>query len=441
MSEADKQAAVSGRNGVAITQHQRRGDGSGYRTYEVYQRERVGESTEKIKPAQLNSDAYRTDPYPLLEVLRENYPCYRDWLNNCYWVSQYNDVTSIFADEANFESRSCAWYYGQAGKGRDFSEAVAVQTALTRTFDENVVTLTEQLLTILQQSEHPDLVIDLIGPLAAGLLGQAFAVADADQDQFAEWFWQMKRGAGWDARLQQQGKQAMQALTQYFAQRLLQIDADPDGSVLAVMKTLDAQVNAEDVVATLLEQDHQTLHGGLANMWYLLLAHPDEYAKITDQRLMKVAYLEAMRHSTPVITAERFTRHEVERFGRLLPKGAQVRCSAAGANRDPRIFADPDQFIVDRVDLCQREPRGQYRADGLATGICFALGRPSIHPAVPEDRPRSRYALIRDTAVAASMQIHQALPELRIAQDASPHLSSLTVGEMHTCWRLPVAWR
>ena len=80
---------------------------------------------------------------------------------------------------------------------------------------------------------------------------------------------------------------------------------------------------------------------------------------------MKLAYLETLRHSTPIVFAKRFARHEVERFGRLLPAGALVLCCAGAANRDPEIFADPDQFIVDRKDLCQREPRGHYRADGL----------------------------------------------------------------------------
>ena len=35
-------------------------------------------------------------------------------------------------------------------------------------------------------------------------------------------------------------------------------------------------------------------------------------------------------------------------------------------------------------------------------GIAFGLGPPSRHPAVPEDRPRSLYALTRDAAVTAT---------------------------------------
>ena len=93
-----------------------------------------------------------------------------------------------------------------------------------------------------------------------------------------------------------------------------------------------------------------------------------------------------------------------------------------------------------RKDLCQREPRGQYRADGLPAGLAFGLGKPSKHPAVPEDRPRSIYAITRDTAVTASNAILDLLPNLRLQRDAAPMLGSLRLGDMHTCWGLPVAF-
>ena len=134
------------------------------------------------------------------------------------------------------------------------------------------------------------------------------------------------------------------------------------------------------------------------------------------------------------------SRHEVERFGRLLPEGALLRCSSAAANRDPRVFKDPDTFIADRTDLCQREPRGTYRADGLAGGISFGTGAPSKHPALPEDRPRSAYALTRDLAVMASRILLEELPTIRLADDYLPTRRSLRLGEMLTCWTLPVRW-
>ena len=101
MASVIKDDQVIGKNGVIIKKHPRRSDGSPkYRTYEIYQRERVGESTEKIKPGQLISESYRQDPYPTVAVLREHYPCYRNWLSNSYRMPM-PDSSLLFSGECN----------------------------------------------------------------------------------------------------------------------------------------------------------------------------------------------------------------------------------------------------------------------------------------------------------------------------------------------------
>lgn len=428
---------VIGRNGVVITK--KTTDGAGFRTYEVHQRERVGESTEKIKPQELISDEYREDPYPVLETLRENYPFYRNWNSNNYWVTRYNDVTSIFADEANFESRTNAWCYGLYDLGRDFGDHIDVLRVEERQTDLMAESLANNLAEALSELDHPDLVQDFSGPFAAKLLSTLFGVPEEREEDFTRSYWAMHRGANWSPQLQEEGRRAVQRLIELFEPLIAARRGEPREDIVSAMLEADESVTSSDVVATLLERDFETLHGALANLWYLLMTHPDEFEKAkSDARLMKLAYLETIRHSTPTLSAERFARHEVERFGKLIPQGALLICSAAAANRDPRIFSDPARFIVDRKDICQREPRGQYRADGLASGIAFGLGKPSIHPAVPEDRPRSRYALTRDTVVTASMALVETIPHLSLVEGAEPKLASLTVGEMHTCWSLPV---
>lgn len=443
MASAPKDIPVAGRNGVVIPRHEPgTGSAPAYRSYEVYQRERVGESTEKIKPAQLMADDFRRDPYPLLGILRENYPCYRDWLGNRYWLTRYDDVTSVFVDDANFESRGRLWRYGRLDYGRDLGGELPVLEAVEAHTDRRCEALAEQLAAELAARGGGDLATGFAARLPLALLCEALALPEEEHGAFAARYWRMQRGASWNPRLQRDGRAAMDELEAYFAP-LLEARRGGEGddllSVLCRLEPSSGPVTAADVVTTLLERDHETLHGALANQWFLLLTHPEEFAKArSDRRLMKLAYLETLRHSAPVLSADRFARHEVERFGRLLPEGALVVCSAAAANRDPRQFREPDRFIVDRKDLCQREPRGQYRADGLASGIAFALGKPSIHPAVPEDRPRSAYAIVRDAAVSASWVLAETLPALRLAEGAAPQLTSLSLGEMHTCWQLPV---
>ncbi len=430
-----------GANGVAAAPRQIK-TSTGYRSYEIYQRQRTTQSTEKLKPSDLISPTYREDPYPILAVLRENYPCYRDWLGNAYWVTRYDDVTSVFTDEGNFETRSKLWQIGMEGFGRDLQHSVPVLTAQAGRVDQGAEALAQSLVEDLVVEKAPDLALGFAARFAVELLAHVLDLPKADVSAFAERYWRMQRGISWEPKAQADGIAAMRDLESYIAPLLEARRAAPSDDVISAIATLDAEggpTTAADVVTTVLEGDHETLHGALANMWLLLLSHPDQLARVqAEPRLFKYAYYETLRHSPPVLSAKRFARHEVERFGQLLPEGALVICSAAAANRDPRIFADPDHFRIDRKDVCQREPRGQYRADGLASGIAFGLGPPSKFPALPEDRPRSLYALMRDTAITASRVLLERCPDIRLPDGATPHLQSLRVGDMHTCWHLPV---
>jgi cytochrome P450 len=434
--------AFAGRNGVPL--YRRNGTNSDYRTYEVYQRERVKEATDKIRPIQLISPEFIKDPYPVLEILRENYPFYRDWLGNSFWVTRYDDVTSIFTDESNFETRPKRWFYGLDDLGRDLGQEVPLLTAQANRIDGNVERISREIVESFAANGGTDIAIEFAARLPMELLACVLDLPKDDFPKFVERYWRMQRGANWEQKSRQAGLGAIQELVEYFRPLLAARRARPGDDLISAVAMLDPDggpATAEDLVVTLLEMDHETLHGGLANMWFLLLTHPAEFRKVTDERrMMKFAWLETLRHSTPVTTANRFARHEVERFGRLIPIGALLHCSAAAGNRDPRQYKDPDRFIVGRKDLCQREPRGQYRADGLPAGIAFGLGKPSKHPAVPEDRPRSLYAITRDTATTASNILLDMLPDIRLKPGAAPELRCLRLGEMHTCWSLPVVF-
>ena len=400
---------------------------SGYRSYEVFQRERVGESTQLLTPKELLGDEMLTDPYRLLGILREEYPCYRDWKGNRFWITRYDDVTSVFVDDANYETRPARWFLGRPGLAADRWGDLAVQERFTRGVDRAVGTCVERIVAdIRRAADRHDGVVDLATGVAARLpielWGALLDLGADDLPEFARRWWRLHRGDGWDERARVDALAAYDELVEFFARRDRPLGLD-----------------APELVATLLEADHETLHGGLANLWFLLLTHPEQFDVVRGTpRLVKFAWLEALRHSPPVQSAFRFARHEVERFGRLVPDGALLHLSAAAANRDPRVFDDPDAFVVERADLCQREPRGQYRADGLPSGISFGTGRPSVHPAVPKERPRSSYALTRDTAVTASTKLLDAFPGLAPAGGEEPIMRSLRLGEMFTCWRLPV---
>jgi len=418
-------------------------DEAGYRSYEVYQRERVG-SPPPVKPGQLRTQDYLDDPYTLLASLRNYGPSFRDWQGNAFWITHYNDVTSVLVDSANFATRSKRWFYGLAAFGRDLRNNVPFLTAQAAGIDKHAPVVAREIVEAFASRGTADLATEFAAVFPLQLLGRTWSIPDADLPVFAERYLRMQRGFRWNTANQEAGKQAMLQLVSYFTPLLAARRADPQDDVLSTLATLDIDgpaIDAHDVVATLLEGDHETLHGALANMWFLLLTHPEQLDMVNNtRRLVKYAYLETLRHSTPVLSGERFAKREVERFGLLIPEGALVICSAAGANRDETVFADADQFIVGRKDLVQREPRGQYRADGLPAGITPALGTPSKFPALPVGRPRSLYAITRDVATIASHALLDATSSLKLAPDAQPVLKSRGYGELHTCWHLPVTF-
>lgn len=436
-----------GLNGVAITRHRTRS--KAYRTYEVHQRRRVGESTAKLRPNAFVSPGFLKDPYPIFTTLREHYPCYRDWVGNSYWITRYDDVTSVFVDDANFESRPKRWFYGLDHLGRDLGEELHVLQQHERIMDTHAGTIATELVAQFAGRGRANLALEFAARLPLELLVRLWGIPEADRETFLERHWRMQSGTYDTAATELAGKQAFLELVDYFEDLLALRRSEPADDLVSVIGGLelsDGPATGADLAATLFEADHETLHGALANLWCLLFTHPDQFDRVRNNRqpearTMKLAYLEALRHSTPVLTARRFARHEVERFGLLIPEGAMVVCAAAAANRDGRVFHDPDEFIVGRSDLTQREPRGMYRADGLPSGITFALGAPSKLPAVPEDRPRSRYAITRDAAVAASNTLLDGLDDLRLEPGATPSLQSLNIGAMHACWRLPVNFR
>jgi cytochrome P450 len=432
-----------GRNGVPIAPRAVT-KGAGYRSYEIHQRMRVQQSTEKLNPLRLVSPEFARNPYPTFEILRENYPCYRDWIGNSYWISRYDDVTSVFADDANFETRSKLWFYGEDAFGRDLRGELPVLVSQATLMERHAVPVANALIDGFAADGRADLAIAFAARYPLELLARVLDLPAQDFDLFAQRYWTMQRGWDWDPEAERDGRQAMRELADYIRPLLEARRRDPGEDMISAIAGLalpGGPATAEDVVTTLLEDDHETLHGGLANLWFLLMTRPDQFERVVgERRLVRFAWLETLRHSAPVLTARRFARHEVERFGFLLPEGALVVCAAGAANHDPRIFAEPDRFIVERKDLCPREPRGQYRADGLPAGIAFGLGKPSRFPAVPEDRPRSLYALTRDTAVAASNVLLDRLTHLRLSPGAAPTLRSLRLGDTHTCWSLPVAF-
>ncbi|XVQ08188.1 cytochrome P450 family protein [Spirillospora sp. CA-255316] len=115
----------------------------------------------------------------------------------------------------------------------------------------------------------------------------------------------------------------------------------------------------------------QTPANLVANAVAVLLSHPGQLAAVrADPALMPRAVEEIMRWGGPaLLSIPRFTREDVEIGGTRIPAGEPVTVSIAAANRDPRVFEDPDRFDVTRAPA-----QGGAGHLGFSHGPHFCLG-------------------------------------------------------------------
>jgi cytochrome P450 len=137
----------------------------------------------------------------------------------------------------------------------------------------------------------------------------------------------------------------------------------------------DDRLSHEEIVATallLLFAGHETTTQLIANGLYWLLRRPDELAAFRtnadDARYVENAVEEMLRFDGPSLSMVRVAAQDFEWHGQRIGRGERVFLFMSAANRDPRVFADPD-----RLDL-RRANAGEQLTFGY--GIHFCTGAP-----------------------------------------------------------------
>ena len=88
-----------------------------------------------------------------------------------------------------------------------------------------------------------------------------------------------------------------------------------------------------------------TTYRGLGSMFYAVLRHPEVWQAVkADPALIPAVVQEALRWEGPTALLPRFAPKDVSFAGCEIPAGSEVIFGITSANRDARVFADPDRF-------------------------------------------------------------------------------------------------
>lgn len=197
-----------------------------------------------------------------------------------------------------------------------------------------------------------DFLGDFAFPMSIQVICELLGVPAADRDRFRHWSAVITGGAlsGDDYPA------AAGELVAYIQNLAEQKRADPADDLLSELVAVrdggDRLSSAEltSMVILLLVAGHETAVNLMASGLYLLITHPDQWAKLrADRKLVPTAVEEFLRYEAPLRTAmPRYASEDVEIGGVTIPAGAVVMVGLQAGNRDERRFG-PDTLDVTRA--------------------------------------------------------------------------------------------
>jgi cytochrome P450 len=127
-----------------------------------------------------------------------------------------------------------------------------------------------------------------------------------------------------------------------------------EGIITDLLAAADAneRITEDDivrVVAALVATGMGTPGNGAARALMALLKHPDQLELLRHNRaLLPNAIEELLRYDSGLVAMARYVLEDFELRGQTLKKGQLVILSLTGANRDPRVFPDPERIDFER---------------------------------------------------------------------------------------------
>jgi cytochrome P450 len=315
----------------------------------------------------------RDNPYPLLNRAREENPVQLNALGD-YLLFRHADVVRLLKD-TKVGVRTLA------GKlpGVDETDAprhfmlqqdppnhTRLRRLVSRGFSPpamerlrpHVQTLVHSLLDAVQGAGTFDIIGDLARPLPSTVICQMLGVPLSDRDLFTDWTSQVTHLLAPRVLGDAQRTRSFAAATQlvgYFnaliVSRKKQLSDDLLSTLIRAEEAGDRLSPEELVVQAigLLVAGFETTIGLIGNGVRALLMHPEELAKLRAQpALIALAVEECLRFDGPIGGTLRVVHQDVEFQGIKIACDTPVFASLSAAHRDPRVFRDPDRFLIER---------------------------------------------------------------------------------------------
>jgi cytochrome P450 len=249
-----------------------------------------------------------------------------------------------------------------------------------------------------------DLIDALAFPLPITVICHLLGVPAADRAQFRAWGHDV--AATLDpqtaAAAKAETRAAELALTGYLQDLVRERRANPDDSILSALIAAGDEgdrLTSGEVVSTallLLIAGFETTVNLIGNGTVALLGDPGNWDRLRrDPSLVPAAVEEMLRYDSPVQLTSRIATEDIEAGGTLIAAGRPVVVAIGGANRDPAVFEQPDEFRIDRPDP------GRHLSFSLGMHHCLGAALARLEGRIAIEELTQRYPALELAAPPA----------------------------------------
>lgn len=334
------------------------------------------------------------DPWDDYRWLRDEAPCYFDPAQRLYAVSRYADVVDVEKHPARYSSAggSRPKIDGQPSmidaddplhQNRRRLVARRFTPKAVRSHEDEVRAVVTRLLDPIVARGGGEIVTELAAPLPASVIGNQLGFPPELWAKCQEWSEVSMHAAGQyntdgserplDDGTARVGIELAMATLDVLAKRRVEPADDlislwahaavefPDGTVRPFT---DEEIIGETFLV--LDGGAETTRSVISTMAWELLRHDDQRAVLVEQPdvLDTTAVDEMIRWVSPIVNMARTVREPHELHGCSLQPGDEVLLLYPSANRDERVFADPE-----RLDLTRAH--NNHVAFGFGTHFCL----------------------------------------------------------------------
>ena len=336
------------------------------------------------------------NPYVKMAEFRESTPVFWDEINDLFFFTRYQDVRSIQSTKSfgttfnhidGFEEAienqeipitSTAYKrsdqfgtYENFWKSEEFSllnlegqlhkelRGLVAKAFLPRSVQQLVPFMEEtsnELFNNLKGTEF-DMLKDYAQPYSVSIIGKLLGVPENDHLEFLDWSHKIVKMYDFEVT-DENANNAEEAARQFieYTQNLLdKRRKDPQDDMITRLSQVSEDNNFltdDQIICTvilLLNAGHEATVNTLGNGLHALLSLNKSFEEVKNETEdINDVVEELIRYDSPLQFFQRYALEDTEIGGHTISKGSKVAILLGSANRDPRVFENPDQINFKR---------------------------------------------------------------------------------------------